>query len=145
MAEQSFFQKMNQSLDTFFTSVNTNKYLFGMCMIFLNIGSKYLVTDLSAPFHKALLSSKFMRRLLIFTIVFIATRDIKVSLIITAAFVIIVLNLFNDQSDYCVLPKSFRNLDTNMDGEISPDEIERAYNLLKKAGKLPTQQKQKQK
>ena len=26
-----------------------------------------------------------------------------------------------------------------MDGEITPDEIERAYNILKKSGKLPTQ------
>ena len=110
-----------------------------MCMIFLNIGSKYLVTDLSAPFHKALLSSKFMRRLLIFTIVFIATRDIKVSLIITAAFVIIVLNLFNDQSDYCVLPKSLRQyedlIDENKDGIITKEEIEKAKNLLEKAQK----------
>ena len=137
MSEQTIFQAMNNSLDSFFTHINTNKYLFGLCMIFLNVGSKYLITDLSAPFHKALLSSKFVRRLLIFTIVFIATRDIKVSLILTAAFVIIVLNLFNDKSDYCVLPKSFRNLDTNMDGEITPDEIHRAYKVLKKTGKLP--------
>ena len=83
MSEQTIFQAMNKSLDGFFTKINTNKYLFGLCMIFLNIGSKYLITDLSSPFHKALLSSKFVRRLLIFTIVFIATRDIKISLILS--------------------------------------------------------------
>lgn len=117
--------------------VNNNKYFYGLMMIILNIGSKYLTMDLSAPFHKAILSSTFMRRLLIFTIIFIATKDLKVSIILTAAFVIIALNLFNDKSKFCILPQSFKNLDTNMDGEISPDEIERAYNILKKTGKLP--------
>ena len=74
------------------------------------------------------------RRLLIFTIAFIATRDVVVSLIITATFVIIVLNLFNDESEYCILPKTYRALDTNNDGKISPEEIE---NLKKKlASKL---------
>ena len=42
------------------------------------------------------------------------------------------------KSKYCILPKSYRNLDTNLDGEISPDEIERAYKILKKTGKLPS-------
>ena len=106
-------------------------------MILLNLGSRYLIMDVSAPFHVALLSSKVVRRIIIFTVIFVATRDLKISLIMTACFVIIALNLFNDKSKYCILPKSYRDLDTNMDGEISPDEIERAYRVLKKAGKLP--------
>ena len=56
---------------------------------------------------------------------------------------IIALNLFNEKSKYCILPKSYRNLDTNLDGEISPDEIERAYKILKKTGKLPDKQNDK--
>ena len=74
----------------------------------------------------------------------LATRDIKTSIILTAAFVIIALNLFNDKSKYCILPQSYRNLDTNMDGEITPDEIARAYKILKKSGKLPEQTPEEQ-
>lgn len=133
------FKKINDSFNSIATNVNNNKYFYGLMMILLNVGSKYLTIDLSAPFHKAFLSSVFMRRVLIFTVIFIATRDLKVSLILTASFVIIALNLFNDKSKFCILPKSFKNLDVNMDGEITPDEIERAYNILKKTGKLPTQ------
>ena len=44
--------------------------------------------------------------------------------------------LFNDESEYCILPKTYRALDTNNDGKISPEEIEKAYKLLKKAGKI---------
>ena len=72
----------------------------------------------------------------IFTICFIATRDIIVSLVLTAVFVILVLNLLNDKSNYCILPKSYTKIDLNKDGEISPQEIEHAYNVLKNAGKL---------
>ena len=99
------------------------------------LGAKYIEMDIPAP-HKKFLSSKLIRRLLIFTVAFIATRDFVVSLIITAAFVILVLNLFNSESDYCILPKSIRDLDTNKDGEISPEEIKRAYEILKKSGKI---------
>ena len=86
--------------------------------------------------HNAILSGKIMRRVLIFTILFIATRDMKASLIMTAVFVVLVLNLFNDKSRYFVLPESYKFVDTNMDGEITPDEIARAYRILRKTGKI---------
>ena len=115
--------------------VNTSKYFYGILMILLNMGAKYIELDLVNT-HKSFLSSRLIRRLLIFTIAFIATRDFIASIIITASFVIIVLNLFHTESKYCILPKSFTDIDTNKDNKISPKEIKNAYNLLKKAGKI---------
>ena len=117
------------------SGINSNKYIYGFLMILLNMGAKYIEMDLVKT-HKNFLSSKLLRRVLIFTIAFIATRDVIASLIITASFIIIVLNLFNNESQYCILPKSYQDLDINKDGEISPDEIKHAYELLKKAGKI---------
>tara|TARA_Y100000389_G_scaffold79344_1_gene76084 strand:+ start:15852 stop:16226 length:375 start_codon:yes stop_codon:yes gene_type:complete len=116
-------------------SINNNKYFYAVTMILLNMGAKYIEMDL-AESHRQFLSSKILRRILIFTVSFVATRDIIASLIITAAFVIIVLNLFNEKSNYCVLPKSVIPLDTNNDGKITAEEIENAYNILKKTGRL---------
>lgn len=141
MSSQSIFGNINSGLDKFFNFLNNNKYVFGITMLLMNISSKYLIQDLSAPFHKALFSSKLVRRIAIFCILFIATRDFKISLILTAVFIILFLNLFNDRSSLCILPKTYKNLDTNLDGEITPDEIERAYNILKKTGKLPSNAK----
>ena len=123
------------NINYYIDSVNNNKYFYGILMLLLNMGARYIEVDL-AESHKAFLSSKMIRRLIIFTITFIATRDIIASLIITASFIIIVLNLFNTTSKYCILPKSLIKLDKNKDGIISPDEIKAAYNTLKKAGKL---------
>ena len=56
--------KLNNTFDTVANSINNNKYFYGLMMIMLNVGSKYLTLDLSAPFLKAILSSTFIRRLL---------------------------------------------------------------------------------
>ena len=138
----SFISKSTNFLNNIANNINQNKYFYGIMMILLNVGSKYLSVDLSSPSITSFLSTTLMRRVIIFSIVFIATRDIKISLILTACFIVFTLNLFNDKSKYCILPKSFRNLDTNLDGEISPQEIERAYRILKKTGKLPNNNKE---
>ena len=118
-----------------FKTLNSSKFFIGIMMIVLNIGSKYIEIDLGKN-HKQLLNNKIMRRILIFTIVFIATKDILISLIVTAVFVILVLNLFNQDSPLCILPKSFIDLDTNNDNKISDEEIIQAYERLKKEGKV---------
>ena len=116
-------------------SINNNKYFYAVTMILLNMGAKYIEMDLVES-HRQFLSSKVLRRIIIFTVSFVATRDIIASLIITSSFVIIVLNLFNEKSNYCVLPKSVIPLDTNNDGKITAEEIENAYNVLKKSGRI---------
>ena len=115
--------------------LNNNKYFYAVMMLMLNVGAKYIEMDLLKS-HKQFLSSKLIRRFMIFTVAFIATKDIIASLIITASFVIIVLNLFNSQSKYCVLPSSVKEFDLNNDGSLSPLEIKKAYFKLKSEGKI---------
>lgn len=118
-----------------FDIINNNKYIYAVMMILMNVGARYIEIDLDKN-HKQFLSSKIIRRILIFTVSFIATRDVIASLIITACFVIIVLNLFNYSSKYCVLPKGYELVDFNEDSNISSEEIKKAYEILKKAGKI---------
>ena len=118
-----------------FNTLNSNNFFVGIMMIILNIGSKYVEIDLGKN-QKKLLNNKMMRRILIFTIVFIATRDVLTSLIVTAVFIILVLNLFNQESSLCILPQSFKTLDLNNDNEISDKEIIIAYERLKQEGKV---------
>lgn len=117
------------------SSFNNNKYIYAIMMILLNIGARYIEMDLQDG-HRKFLSSTALRRIMIFTVAFVATRDVVASLIITSSFVIIVLNLFNTNSKYCILPQSFYELDENKDGIVSPQEIKKAYETLKKAGKI---------
>ena len=127
--------KSLSKVDTVLNSLNGNKYFAGIMMILLNIGSKYVSLEISEN-QNALLSNKIIRRLLIFTIVFIATRDVKVSLIITAVFIVLVLELFNEKSNLCILPENLKKYDLNKDGVLSDNEIKKAYETLQKAGKI---------
>jgi hypothetical protein len=83
--------------------LNNSKYFVAIMMLLLNLGSRYISMELS-QFHEDFLSSVFIRRLLVFTVVFIATRDIKVAFISTAVFIVMVSGLFNEDSKYCILP-----------------------------------------
>jgi len=114
-------------------SLNTNKYFFGIVMILMNIGSKYAVSEISILQHN-FLNHKIIRRLLLFTIFFVATRDVIISLIMTAVFIVVALELFNENSKHCVLPKNITgsvNKNINMN---SPKEIEKLYLDYKSKG-----------
>ena len=115
--------------------INNNKYFAGILMLLMNLGARHIEIDLSSG-QKSVFATTIMRRFMIFTVAFIATRDVVTSLVITACFVIFVLNLFNTDSNYCVLPKYFYQLDTNKDGIISEKEIKNAVEIIKKYKKL---------
>lgn len=69
-------------------ALNTNKFFLGVAVILLNIGSRYLVDEFStdpADYDRNIL----LRRLAVFAVCFVATRDVVVSLLLTAAFVIL--------------------------------------------------------
>jgi hypothetical protein len=83
--------------------LNNSKYFVAIMMLFLNLGSRYISMELS-QLHEDFLSNAFIRRFLVFTVVFIATRDVKVALISTAVFIVLVSGIFNEDSKYCILP-----------------------------------------
>ena len=69
-------------------ALNTNKFFLGAALILLNVGSRHLVDEYSTnpeDYDRNIL----LRRLAIFAVCFVGTRDIIVSLVLTAAFVIL--------------------------------------------------------
>jgi predicted membrane protein len=80
--------KINKTIGKLLHSVNNSKLFAGIVMIMLNIGSKYITIELSKS-QEEYLRNSIARRLLIFSIVWMGTRDIVMSLLLTAAFIII--------------------------------------------------------
>ena len=122
-------------------SLNNSKFFAGIVMIMLNIGSKYITIELSKT-QEEYLKNRVARQILIFSISWMGTRDILMSLALTAIFVVMTEFLFNENSKFCVIPLEYRKykdvLDLNGDGVVSPDEIKKAEELLKKAKKQHT-------
>ena len=116
--------------------LNNNIYFAGIIMIILNIGAKFITIELS-PTQEAFVRNNIGRQLLIFSIVWMGTKNIYVSLTLTATFIILSDFLLNEHSNFCILPKKWiiikNNLDRNGDGRISDAELEHAISILKRA------------
>ena len=69
-------------------ALNTNKFFIGVMMILLNIGSRHLVDEFSGD-EKEYNRNILLRRIAIFAVCFIATRDIVHSTLLTAGYIII--------------------------------------------------------
>jgi uncharacterized protein YegP (UPF0339 family) len=127
----------------FANKINNSKIFAGMIMIMLNIGSKYITIKLSKT-QEEYFKNSIARQLLIFSIVWMGTRDIILSLFLTATFIVLTDHLFNEESKFCVIPAYLKNhahiLDTNNDGYVSKEEVENAMKIVEKANK----QKRKQ-
>ena len=115
--------------------LNSSKFFAGIIMIMLNIGSKYITVKLSKT-QEQYLRNSVARQLLIFSIVWMGSRDIVVALVLTCLFILIADHLFNEESPYCILPLHSRRyeelLDLNHDGRVTPEEADTAIRVLQK-------------
>jgi hypothetical protein len=68
--------------------LNNNKLFLGIMLIVLNIGSRHLVDEFSTS-QEEYSRNLVLRRIAVFAVCFVGTRDIIISLILTAAFIII--------------------------------------------------------
>ena len=79
-----------------YKQVNENKYLLGLMMIMVTIGGRFIIGELGEE-QKKNINNKTLRRLFIFGVFFMATRDIVTSLILTIVFVLTISELFNSE------------------------------------------------
>ena len=123
--------------------LNTHPLFIGLMVIMLNIGSKYITIKLSKS-QEQYLKNSLGRQFLIFAIMWSGTRDIVYAILLTGAFIVMADHLFNEESNFCVIPGYLRNyanaVDTNDDGYVTEKEAKEAIDVLKKLKK----QKQKQ-
>jgi hypothetical protein len=83
--------------------LSSNKYVLGIMILLINLGARYIGNELNEFSHKVL-NHKFARRFLIFLVIWMGSRDIIVSLVITTCFILLSNTLLNEQSNYCILP-----------------------------------------
>lgn len=117
----------------YYKLLNDNKVITGIFMIILNVSSKYISFDLTNA-QEYYLKHFIGKKLLIFSILWMGTRDIFVSLILTCIFLLFSNYLFNDQSYFCIIPNKYKNInqvDTNKN--ITEKDIHDAIHTLKNA------------
>lgn len=97
---------MDAMISSLLTQLNTSKVFAGISMLMLNVGSRYVVADISAS-QERMLSNWFAKRIILFCMLFVATRDVLVAACMTTALVILSESILNETSPFCLLPKDF--------------------------------------
>jgi len=73
--------------------LTSNKYFLGVIMIIINIGSRFIIEELT-PEQKKWINRTHIRRVFIFCIFFMATRDLIASITLTLIFILFISELF---------------------------------------------------
>jgi hypothetical protein len=87
-------------------SLNSSTFFAGIMMICLNIGSRYIQLNLDES-TESYIKYALTKEILVFTISWMATRNIYTALVLTAVFVVLADFVLNEKSNYCLLPKNF--------------------------------------
>ena len=117
-----------------------NKYVLGLMILLINLGARYIGNEVSDFMHKVL-NHKFARRFLIFLVLWMGTRDLVVAGVITISFIILVNTLFNENSDYCILPVTNNSSITKEEFQLAK-QIVAKYELANPQDKLPNSSQQ---
>lgn len=68
--------------------LNNDKFFLGIMLILLNLGSRHLVDEISTD-EEEYRRNILLRRVAIFAVCFVGTRDVVTSILLTAGFIII--------------------------------------------------------
>ena len=117
-------------------SLNSSTFFAGVMMICLNIGSRYIQLNLDES-TESYIKYALTKEIMVFTISWMATRNIYMSLGLTAVFIVLADFIMNEKSRYCLLPKKFiqsRRMNELVDNKIlSEKEINDALEVLERA------------
>jgi hypothetical protein len=82
--------------------INMNPYLLGIAYILLNLGGRFMSLSVS-PGQEAFLQNIVFRPLLLYSIMFIGTRNLIVAFWLTLTVIVFLHYLLNEESDWYLL------------------------------------------
>ena len=109
-------------IEQIFMSLNTNPYFIGLMMLLLNLGGRFIGMEISKEQEKVF-THPWVRRALIFTVLFVATRNVFVALIMTVFVLLLLSFLFNENSDLYLWGSEKKKVEEVSSG-MTPEETE---------------------
>lgn len=97
--------------------LNNSKVLWGVTMLMLNFGSRFVVADLG-KFHESILATEFVKKVIVFSMFFVATRDVLTAFILTIMYIFLIDGILHEKRKYCIVPNKYKeqnlkNIDIN--------------------------------
>lgn len=110
------FANIYKNLHDRVQTINNSKLFAGLMIITLNIASKFVNFKLGHTAEKYL-KYTFSRQILVFAMTWMGTRDVIIATIFTLIFILFFDFLFNEESDFCILPHQLREYYHNLEKE----------------------------
>jgi hypothetical protein len=119
------------------TKISTSPYTIALAMFLLNVGGRFLPAEVSKQ-QEMFLNQAWFRRLLIYVIFFIGTRNILLAFVFGSVTILLMGYLFNENSALCLfgkggLPSSACKVQPTV---MSPEEQEMLKKLMDKQAKI---------
>tara|TARA_Y100000389_G_C17325728_1_gene445441 strand:+ start:557 stop:931 length:375 start_codon:yes stop_codon:yes gene_type:complete len=105
--------------------LSENKIFIGLMMIMVNIGARFIIEELSDE-HRSIAQSSEFRKIVIFCSVFMATRDIMTSFIVTCIFIILINEVLKTDETQSVDKEGI-----NQGSSFAKKELEKQIDQLK--------------
>ncbi len=119
-------------LDLILMNLGSSKIFNGLIMIIMNIGGKYLPMEIPQYLDKKFTQHQMLRYIVLFAVCFMATRDIKISLLLWLILIGLFRFVFNDSSVYSIVPKKDEKESENKyeSKKVSIQEVENAQKVI---------------
>ena len=91
----------------FITELGANKITWGIASFVVAAGSRFVMGELT-PKQQELLRSPIVKRIVIFCILFMSTRDILLAACLTVVACALIEHVLNEESPYCALPECLK-------------------------------------
>lgn len=88
--------------------INNSKVTAGVAMLLLNLGARYVQADMGKV-HEMILSNSYVKKLIIFCLFFIATRDICVAAGLTVFYILVFDGILHEKRKFCIVPSKYIN------------------------------------
>jgi len=85
-------------------SFNTNLYFVGIMMLILNLAGRFIAMEITKE-QEQFFQNPWVRRFLIFVVIFVATRNLIISFWLTIIVVLLIGYLFNENSAFWIIGK----------------------------------------
>lgn len=123
-------------IDSMMYLFSSNPYFIGLMMFFLNVGGRFIGLEISKQ-QELFFQHPWVRRGLIFVVLFVATRNLAVAFWCTVAIVLLFGYLFNENSSMCLFGRGGATGSTcehsEPSGGMTPEEREILQRLSAKA------------
>jgi hypothetical protein len=103
---------------------NTNLYFVGIMMLILNLGGRFIAMEITKE-QEGFFQHPWVRRFLIFVVLFVATRNLIISFWLTVIVVLILGYLFNENSPLWIIGSSGpKDVKAEAKPGMTPEEME---------------------